>query len=54
MVCANELLLRNAIIQKMASWWNMADSFRLHETVPGSERIGEDPSTFPAAAVELN
>ena len=32
-VCANELLLRNAIIQKMATWRNMVDSFRL----PGTE-----------------
>ena len=30
----------------------MAESFRLHETVPGSERIGKDPSTLPAAVVE--
>ena len=51
-VCANELLLRNAIIQKTASWWNMAESFRLPETAPGSERIGKDPSAFQATVVE--
>ena len=53
-MCANELLLRNAIIQKMVSGRNVVDSFRLPETVPRSGRIGEDPSTFPAAAVDLN
>ena len=42
-VCANELLLRNTIIQKMVGGWCMVDSFMLHETVPGSERIGRDP-----------
>ena len=29
----------------------MVDSFRLPETAPGSERIGEGPSAFPAAVV---
>ena len=53
-VCANELRLRNAIIQKMASWWNMVESFRLPETVPGSERIWKDPSNFSAAVVGSN
>ena len=53
-VCASELLIRNAIIQKMVSGRNVVDSFRLPETVPRSGRIGEDPSTFPAAAVDLN
>ena len=50
-VCADELLLRNAIIQKMVSWQNTAESFRLPETAQGSGRIGKDPSAFPAAAV---
>ena len=53
-VCGDEILRRNAIIQKVASWWNMVGSFRLHETVPGSKRIGKDPSTFPPAVVGLN
>ena len=51
-VCANELLLRNAIIQKMASWWNMVESFRLPGTAPAPERIGEDPSAPQATAVD--
>ena len=44
---ANELLLRNAIIQKMVSGWTMVDSFHLPETVPGAERIGKPPTTIP-------
>ena len=50
-VCANELLLRGAIIQRMASCRNMAHSFRLPETAPVSERIGGEPSTSPSAVV---
>ena len=50
-VCANELLLRNTIIQKMVMGWNMAESFRLPETVPGSERIGRDPVATPTEVV---
>ena len=38
----------------MVSWWDMVDSFRLPETVPGSGRIGKGPSTFPVDVVELN
>ena len=53
-VCANESLLRNAIIQKMVSGWNMAESFRLPETVPGSARIGKGASAFPVAVVGVN
>ena len=53
-MCANELLHRTALIQKMVPGWDTADSFRLHETVPVSGRIGKDPSTIPAAAAELN
>ena len=49
---ANELLLRNAIIQKRASVRNTAGSYRLNETSPGSERIGKDPSAPPATEVE--
>ena len=52
-VCASEFLLRNAVIQKMVSRWNTVESFRLPETVPGSGRIGKDPSTSPTSAVEL-
>ena len=51
-VCANELHIRNAIIRKMASGWVVVDSFRLPETVPGSERIVKDPGAPPATAVE--
>ena len=50
-VCANELLLRNAIIRKMASGWIMAESFHLPETVPVSARIGKDKRVRPAAAI---
>ena len=38
-VCANELLLRNAIIQKMVAWWNMEESFRLPESAPGQNEL---------------
>ena len=44
-VCANELLLRNATIQKVISGWAIVDSFCLAETVAGSDRIGKDPKT---------
>ena len=39
-VCAIELLLRVAIIQKMGSGRNMVESPRLPESVTNSERIG--------------
>ena len=52
-VCANELPLRNAIIQKMVSGRNMAESPRLPETVPGSERIGDEPTDRPTKVVGL-
>ena len=42
-VCANELLLRNTIIQKVISGWAMAGSLCLPETVAGSDRIGREP-----------
>ena len=42
-VCANELLLRNTIIQKVISGWTMVDSFCLPETVAGDDRIGKFP-----------
>ena len=51
---ANELLLRNAVIQKMAPWRNTVDSVRLPGTVQGSERTGKDPSTFTAAVAGPN
>ena len=50
-VCAGELLLRDAIIQKMVSGWSMAGSFRFHETQHGYGRIGNDPIAFAAAVV---
>ena len=49
-VCANELL-RNTIIQKMASWWNVAESFRLPETAAGPGRVGKDPTVLPTKLV---
>ena len=51
-VCANELLLRNTIIQKVVQGWNMVESFRLPETVPGSGRIGKDACASQLSAVE--
>ena len=42
-VCAGELLLRNAIIQKVAQGWSMVESCHLPETVDGSERTGKEP-----------
>ena len=41
-VCATELLLRNTIIQKVVSGWELAASFHLPLTVPGGIRIGKD------------
>ena len=51
-VCANELLLRDAIIQKAIRGWNMAESFRLPETVSVSGRIGKDASAPPQSEGE--
>ena len=50
-VCANELLLRNAIIQKMVLWWNVVESFRLPETALGSERIGRETAASPPEVI---
>ena len=52
-VCANELLIRNTIIQKMVAGWTMVDSFRLPETVAGAERIGKEPNNASTDVVEL-
>ena len=46
-VCANELLIRNTIIQNMVSGWKMVDSFHLPDTVPGAERIGKAQTKTP-------
>ena len=39
-VCAGELLIRIAVIQKVVSGWTMVDSFRFPGTVGGAESIG--------------
>ena len=52
-VCANELLIRNAIIQKMASGWTMVESFHLPDTVPGAERIGKPKDMTPTVVAPL-
>ena len=52
-VRSGELLLRNAIIQKMAPWRNMVDSFRLPESAQGSERIGKEPTERSTNVVDL-
>ena len=52
-VCASELLLRNAVIQKMVSGRNMVESFHLPESVTGAERIGGS-GTPPANIAELS
>ena len=39
---ANELLLRNAIVQRIRQGWEMAPAFHLHATVNGTPRIGRE------------
>ena len=41
--CANELLIRNAIAQRMRSGWEIAPAFHLPLTAPGATRIGREP-----------
>ena len=41
-VCATELLLRNAIIQKFVSGWDLTPSFHLPETATDHHRIGKE------------
>ena len=41
-VCSKELLLRNTIIQKVVSGWEMAPSFHLPMSVPSDHRIGRE------------
>ena len=41
--CANELLLRNAIVQRMRAGWKVAPAFHLPLTIAGTPRIGRDP-----------
>ena len=53
-VCANELLLRNTIIQKVISGWKMVDSFCLPEPVAGSDRIGEEPLASATQTADLD
>ena len=53
-VCANELLPRNEIMQKIASWRHIAESLRLPEADPVSELTGYGLSTSPADVVEMN
>ena len=40
--CANELLLRNTVIRRMRSGWNVAPAFRLPEMVVDTTRIGRE------------
>ena len=51
-VCAIELLVRNAIIRKMAAGWNMVDSFHRPESVSGAVRKGKGPDNQAATIVE--
>ena len=44
-VCANELLLRNTIAQKMAAGRALAPAYHLPSTVTGHFRIGKEPET---------
>ena len=46
-VCANELLLRNTIVNKMADGWKPADAFHLPTTVSGHVRIGKSTDDAP-------
>ena len=41
--CANELLLRNTIAQRMRTGWEIAPAFHLPLTITGAPRIGRDP-----------
>ena len=41
-VCANELLLRNAIAQRLAAGWSLAPAYHIPTTVDGSVRIGKE------------
>ena len=41
--CANELLLRNTIVQRMRTGWEVAPAFHLPLTIAGTPRIGRDP-----------
>ena len=52
-VCASELLIRNAIIQKMVSGLAMVGSFHLPDTVPGTERIGKAQTKAPTVENSL-
>ena len=45
-VCANELLLRNTILQKMADGWELAPAYLLPSTETCHVRIGNEPETL--------
>ena len=51
-VCANELLLRNTIAQRIRQGWEVAPAFHLPATVDGNERIGKqtDDTTPPVGS----
>ena len=49
-VGANELLLRNTIVNKMAGGWELADAFHLPTKVTGDERIGKGTGGNPLPA----
>ena len=44
---ADELLIRSAVIQKMASGWAIVGPFHLPDTVPGAWRIGKPKPKTP-------
>ena len=46
-VCADELLLRNTIANKMEDGWGPADAFHLPGTVSGPVRIGKSAGDVP-------
>ena len=41
-VCANELRLRNTIVQRMASGWSLAPAYHIPNTIDCSVRIGKE------------
>lgn len=46
-VCANELLLRDAIVQKMATERKLPDAYHLRAAVTAHVRIGKEPGETP-------
>ena len=56
-VCANELLLRNTIMNKMRHGWEMAPGFHMPVTAADHQRIGKEefsgsiPSSLPRLGI---